>query len=178
MPAPRLVRIIILLPKRHRGMSSPLWVVYDLRPNKDHDPFQLCCYTKSLEYAEDAVEEYAYQTLCQLTGVYNADALDDDRPLSEVGPGYFMRYDDEAIYPRINVWHVQRNVEPIHVAQFGVTYVNKWKEDYLDEVTPAVQRLAADDTVSGAVYSSNRPDGRVARFLRGEGNYRSSSDEE
>ena len=136
----------------------------------------MCCYTPSHEEAEGALEEYATQWLAMKTGVRNINALDDDRDLHDMKTGLYLRFDDDALYPAINVYCVKTRGDFEIVRRFGILNVNKWKEDYLDEVTPAVAKLAADDSVKGVVYAGNRTGGRVDRFLSGRGNY--ASDEE
>lgn len=156
-------------------MTAPFFVVYNVDLQR---PFALdmCCYTPSYEEAEGALDEYASQWLAMKTGVQNEDALDDERDISSVGKGFHLRFIDGALYPEIAVYRVERRGDFKMVRRFGFLNVNKWKEDYLDEVTPAVQALAGDDTVKNVVYKGNRPGGRVDRFLSGQGNY--ISDEE
>ena len=155
-------------------MTAPIFVVFDLDIKKT--ALHMCCYTPSYEEAEGALEEYAVQWLAMRTGMQNEDALDDDRELDTVGTGFHLRFDEGDLYPVINVFRVKTRGEYSRVRCFGVLNVNKWKEDYLDEVTPAVAALAGDDTVQGVVYAGNRRGGRVDRFLSGQGNY--ASDEE
>lgn len=158
-------------------MTAPLYVVTHVQIKDTHEiDITLCCYTPSLDVAEGALEEYASQTLAMILGHQNEDALDDERPIEEVGAGHHLRFDEGALYPAIDVWKVKTKGDYEKVGQFNVLNVNKWKDDYLDEVTPAVAALAGDDTITGSVYAGNRPGGRVDRFLRGEGNY--VSDEE
>ncbi len=157
-------------------MTAPLFVVYNLElATGDID---LCCYSPSHQEAEGALEEYATQWLAIITGVRNEDALDDDRQLEEISAGYHLRYNETGLDPLIDVYRVKSQGNFSVVRRFGLGHVNKWKEDYLDEVTPAVQALAADDTVAGVVYRGNRPGGRVDRFLKGQGNYLSDDEEE
>lgn len=155
-------------------MTAPFFVVFNLDIKKLI--LDLCCYTPDYEEAEGALEEYAAQWLAIQTGVQNDDALDDDRAIETVGRGYHLRFDESDLYPVINVFHVKTHGEYFLVRRFGIQNVNKWKEDYLDEVTPVVAALAGDDTVAGVVYAGNRKGGRVDRFLKGQGNY--VSDEE
>ena len=155
-------------------MTAPFFVVFNLDTEKT--ALDMCCYTPSYEEAEGALEEYASQWLAMQTGVQNEDALDDDRNISDVGKGFHLRFDDGDLYPVINVFHVRTRGDYRIVRRFGVLNVNKWKEDYLDEVTPAVAALAGDDSVKGVVYTGNRPGGRVDRFLKGHGNYASDED--
>lgn len=155
-------------------MTAPYFVVYNL-DTKNHG-LDICCFTPSYEEAEGALEEYACQWLAMQTGVQNEDALDDDREMCNVGKGFHLRFDEGDLYPVIVVFRVKTRGEYHVVRRFGILHVNKWKEDYLDEVTPAVAALAADDTVKGVVYTGNRPGGRVDRFLSGDGNYVSDED--
>lgn len=163
-------------------MGSPLFVVYHQRLEGAID-LGICCYTLDLDTAEGALEEYAMQTVGMLNGNPNPDALDDERPIEKVGAGHHLRYDDDtddrddlAVYPSISVWRVRKPGDFVRVQRFGILNANMWKDDFLDEITPAVEELAASDTTSGAVYAANRPGGRVDRMLRGEGNY--ASDDE
>ena len=146
-------------------MTSPLFVVWNM--DTENPEIDMCCYSPSYDEAEGALEEYATQWLAIRTGVRNEDALDDERDIAEVGKGFHLRFENGDLYPIIVVYHVTSKGDYRSVRQFGVQNVNKWKEDYLDEVTPAVAALASDDTVKGIVYSGNRPGGRVDRFLKG-----------
>lgn len=150
-----------------------LWVIYTAVLQSGAESLvNLCCYTPSYDMAEGALEEYAIQWLSGATGIQRGDeALEDERPLETVGCGLHLRFSDcdndgGNLYPIIRVYQVRERGDYSLVRIFGLLPVNQWKEDFLNEVTPAVEALATDDTVAGAIYSANRPEGRVARRQR------------
>jgi len=129
-----------------------------------HLDMDTCCYCADFDSAYSALVDYALATIRRKSGLPMTEevAFDDEWGPDVLTPGWHGRIidddSDESPYPRAEIWQVQKG-EAMLEYRFEILRTGKYVEDFLNEVTPAVEALAADDTTPDYVYEANKPGG-------------------